>query len=293
MSELERAQTRLWRLIAGPEGVRAALQDEPPSAAPLDTLLVSDERLDAETRLDVYANAYFYRILDVLREDYPALEQTLGETAFHDLVTSYLAVHPSRHPSLRFVGARLAGFLAEHSAAESFRRTAPWAADLATLERTLGDAFDAADSEVARREDLAGLEPDAWAALDLSLAPGVRLLELEWPVDALRAALRREDPLPGLRREDPLPALRNEEEPPPTLERRPTRLCIWRRDERVHHRTLVGAEARALAAVARGTPFGALCEAVAADQGDANTAALCAGWLGRWLDDALLRPFDS
>jgi hypothetical protein len=274
VSDLARAQTRLWRLIAGPEGVRVALAEEPPGEAPLAALLVSDKRLDAETRLDVYANAYFYRILDVLREDYPALEQALGETAFHDLVTSYLAIHPSRHPSLRYIGARLAGFLTNSSAAENFRRTAPWAADLAAFEWALGEAFDAADSEAARREDVAGLEPEAWAGLGLAFAPCVRLLDLEWPVDTLRAAARAEEPLP-------------------TLERRPTGLCIWRGDERVHHRTLEGAEALALAAVAEGTAFGALCETVAANEGDADAPALCAGWLGRWLDDALLLPFEG
>ena len=66
-------QRRLWRLIAWPEGIHAALREESADAPPLKTLIKSDEQLAAEDRLDVYANAYFYRIHDVLAEDFPTL----------------------------------------------------------------------------------------------------------------------------------------------------------------------------------------------------------------------------
>jgi hypothetical protein len=273
---LARTQQRLWRLIANPEGVLAALADER-SDEPLSSLLRGDGRLGPEDRLDVYANAYFYRILEVLQEDFPTLAEALGETAFHDLATSYLAVHPSENPSLRWIGSRLARFLGSSRAALPFRKRAPWAADLAAFEWAMGEVFDAADTPDARtanRESLAKRAPEDWEALLLALAPAVRLLRLEWPVPELCAARRDERPLPLS-----------------TLEPAATDVCIWRREERAFHRTLGRLEADALADVQRGIRFGTLCERIAQPLGDADAPAQAAGWLARWIDDGLLLPF--
>lgn len=271
---LAEIQRRLWRLIAWPEGVRAALETEPGGAPPLAAWVRSDERLCAEDRLDVYANAYFYRIHDVLAEDFPTLAHALGEDAFHDLATSYLAVHPSRHPSLRHVGARLADFLAGHPAAASFRERLPCAADLARFEAASEDVFDAADLPAATREDLARVPPERWDGLPVVLRPSVRLLALGWPVHEARRALRDEQPLPALQ--------------PASL-----RLCVWRREEQVCTRELLPDEAEALAGAAAGIDFGSLCERIAAVHGDEEAPGRAAAWLGAWVDDGLLRRPDD
>ena len=263
-------QQRLWRLIAWPEGVREALRQESLDAPPLETLIKSDERLAAADRLDVYANAYFYRIHDVVAEDFATLASALGEENFHDLVTSYLAVHPSESPSLRWIGMRLPGFLAEHDAASSIRAACPFAADLATYEWATGAVFDAADTEAARREDLAAVPPEEWDALPIELRPCVRLLHLGWPVQLLRAAQREERQLPEI---DP----------------EPTALCLWRHDERVAHRELDPGESRALGVANAGIDFGSLCVAVAEDVGEDEAPSLAATWLARWIDDGLIR----
>lgn len=267
---LAQIQQRLWRLIAWPEGVRPALSEEPAGTPALETLITSDERLGAEDRLDVYANAYFYRIHDVLAEDFPTLEGVLAEEDFHDLVTSYLAVHPSRSPSLRWIGDRLPGFIARHDAASSIRAGCPFAGDLAEYEWATEAVFDAADAEPALREDLAAIAPEDWGALPLRLSPSVRLLRLDWPVHLLRAAQREEQPLPEIDRE-------------------PTDLCLWRHDERVVHREIDPRESRALRQVRGGTDFGGLCVAVAEDVGEDEAPSLAATWLARWLEDGLIR----
>jgi len=77
------------------------------SAQDIDARLRSDLGIPAAERLRVYANAYFARVHDVLREDYPALHAAIGADAFHDLAKLYLLAHPSRSFSLRFAGARL------------------------------------------------------------------------------------------------------------------------------------------------------------------------------------------
>ena len=267
---LAEIQQRLWRLIAWPEGVRAGLRQESPQVPPLETLIKSDERLAAEDRLDVYANAYFYRIHDVLAQDFPTLASALGETDFHDLVTSYLAVHPSESPSLRWIGERLPGFLAGHDSTASLRSACPFAADLAAYEWATEAVFDAADSEAAQREDLAAVPAEDWDALRIQLRPSVRLLHLDWPVQRLRKAQRDELEIPDV---DP----------------EPTALCLWRHDERVVHREIDGLEGQALHLAKRGSDFGALCAAVAEEVGEDKAPSLAATWLARWIEDGLIR----
>jgi hypothetical protein len=277
-NSLAETQKRLWRLIAWPEGIRLALLEEArreSGIAPLDKLVTSDERLGAEDRLDVYANAYFYRIHDVLADDYPTLAQALGETGFHDLVTSYLAVHPSEHPSLRWIGERLPGFLASHPASESTRTSCPFGADLAAYEWAFQMVFDAADTPTMRREDLASLPAERWDALEVRLRPSVRTLDLAWPVHELRSAAGTE----GIERtEGNLPEIKS----------RASSLCVWRHNERVSHRTLDESEARALQQACRGVAFGALCEEISREAAEGEAPARAAAWLARWIDDELI-----
>jgi hypothetical protein len=260
-------------LITGPEGVLAALAAER-LEAPLSSLVRSDERLSAESRLDVYANAYFYRIHDVLCEDYPQLAAALGETSFHDLATSYLAVHPSEHPSLRWVGARLAPFLRESDAAAGVRARAAWAPDLAAFEWAKGLVFDALDAPIAERGDLANVPAERFEALVLAAIPAVHLLTLAWPVDALRTDASPADL-----------AVDAAQWTPASIS-----LVIWRRSERTFYRRADALEFEALARVRDGVRFGELCAFAASRRGDDEAPALAAAWLARWLDDGLLLP---
>ena len=227
--------------------------------------------MSAVERLEVYANAYFYRIRDCLIEDFNALHQALGKELFHDLVTAYLIAHPPRHPSLRFAGDRLSEFLLESPAAEPFRRELPWAGDLARLEWALLTAFDATDSDAVSQEQLAAIAPEHWAELRFEFQPAFQLLTLEWPVHRCRRDWEQD----GVR------ASRS-------LEPAETRVCIWRKRERVRYRTVDLQEASALMLVAAGNCFGALCERLASELGDGEAPARAAALLARWPTDELI-----
>jgi hypothetical protein len=247
---LAAAQRRLWQLLAAPEGVRAALAEEGPVAeAGLEALLVGDARAGAVVRLEVYANGWFHRVAACLRGDYPALAAALGEAAFHDLATAYLLACPPRHFSLRHAGDRVAAFLASDAGGARFLRARwPFAAELAALEGALVDVFDAADDAPLTRQALAHTPLDAWAALPLRLRACVALLRFAWPVDRLRRAADRGEPLP-------LDGFAPE----------PTRLCVYREGDAVRYRRLEPEDADLLErARGAGTTFGALCDALAA-----------------------------
>ena len=272
---LASTQRQLWRLLTAPSGVGAALEDEGDrEGRTLHNLVRGNAKLSAVLRLEVYANAYFYRILDCLTGDYGALVWAIGETAFHDLVTLYLLVHPPDHPSLRFAGARLPDFLATHRKATPFRRRWPWAADLARLEWALVDAFDAPDAELLSHEDLAALPPEKWQELGLRFHPSAQLLPLGWDVHEVRK------PYDGGAHQSSTRA--------PAPKRAKVSLCVWRRSERVYFRALDALEADLMHLVRCGKTFGDLCQRIAQEDGEQAAPAYAAALLAGWVRDGLL-----
>jgi Putative DNA-binding domain len=267
--DLARAQRQMWRLVTAPEGVAASLAAAGDAGGRSIAWIAGDPALPAASRLEVYANAYFERLLEALGDDYAALAAALGPEAFHDLVAVYLIAHPPRHPSLRHAGARLAALLEYDPAAAPFRLRCPFAADLARLEWALAHAFDAADATPLAREALVRVAPERWPVLRLHFHPSVQLLRVDWPVHALRTACERG-------------------EPAPSLERHRLALGVWRRDERVRYRALDALEADLLEAALAGAPFEALCERAAHVRGEPEAPAAAAAHLGEWVDSGMV-----
>jgi hypothetical protein len=265
---LAETQRRLRELLAAPSGVVAALAS-PEERAACEALVRGARGVDGLARLEVYANAYFARIRDVVAECFPASAAKLGAALFNDLVTAYLLAHPPHHFSIRRVGDALPAFLASEAGGLPFRRRAPVIPDLALLECARLDAFDAADSPVVGREALAALAPERWGVLRLRFVPSLRLLRLAWPVEKLWAAHERGEPAPELA---PLAHA----------------ACVWRRDERVLHRSLGALEGACLAAAGSGESFGALCERVSMAHGEDAAPAFAAGLLAGWLDAGMV-----
>ena len=284
---LRDTQFAIEQWLRAPEGVAKALLDEDArqsgnepgmAARRLSRMIQGDEALNAVGRLEIYANAYFQRIFGVLQGDYPALEAALGTDLFYDLITSYLLVHPSQHPSLRYAGARLSTFLKDHEAADAVRAKTPWASELAHLEWTRSEVFDTKDGPVLSQTDLATLAPEDFGALQLQLGPWVRRVAYAYPVaDLWRPAIRGESVDAVDTTPTPVPA----------------KILVWRKDEDPVHRILDEAEYAALAQAQTGIRFDALCvfaaTRVADEDAQEEAPALAAGWLAQWLSDGLLQ----
>jgi hypothetical protein len=281
---MERAEPRslgavqhwLRRLITEPSGVEAALATEGDAqGAQLAALVRGDRGLPTVDRLAVYSNAYFARVHDCLRDDFGALARALGSETFHDLVKTYLMMHPPTRPSLRHAGAHLAEHLATEPFAEIFSRGCPYVDDLAQLEWAMAEAFYAADSRILVREELAALAPDGWSDLRFETVPSLRLLTCAWPVHLVRERFDREDA-----------ELTWDEAPP--LVAGPTCLRVWRLDERVRYRAIARLEVDALGAARDREPFAAICDRVASAVGAAEAAPQAAALLTAWVSDGLL-----
>jgi hypothetical protein len=58
--------------------------------------IAPNSRLTAFERLEIYNRQYWFRVLDALAEDFPALRAVVGSRAFEELSIEYLTAHPSR-----------------------------------------------------------------------------------------------------------------------------------------------------------------------------------------------------
>src|SRR5271168_4134605 len=266
VSHLKKLESLLYRLITAPSGVAEGLAAERAlDAGGLDDIVLGDERLSAEARVDIYANMYFYRLLDALKEDFPATLAVLGDDNFHNLVTGYLLEYPPTEPSLYYCGRYLPTWLRDHP----LREGAPFIADLAAVERAVVEVFHGSDAAALDPDSMRAIAPADWPALKLGIHPSAKLLALDWRVSDLLRAVEEDRPW--------IPA-----------PRAAAKVLVWRRDARVFHRDLETAEADALDAALRGATFAEICERVAANAGIHDPVAAMNKMLARWLSDGLL-----
>lgn len=231
---------------------------------------------DFATGLEVYRHAYRARLVEALADNYTVLARALGDEAFDALAQAYIAAHPSRHPSIRWFGHTLAGFMAD---AGDALVPHPGLVDIARMDWALRGAFDAADAPPLDPATLAALSPDGWAALVLQLHPSVQRVALAHAIEPAWRVLREWEPDAG----DEQPAL---PEPQPHAHT----LLAWRRHGETRWRSLESLEAVLLDAVAAGLPFAQMCERAGVQLGDAEAAApAVVGALQRWLADGLLQ----
>jgi hypothetical protein len=232
------------------------------SAPGLRDVVRSTPALDADHRLAIYADMYFWRLRDLLADDFEKTAATLGDAAFTAAARAYIDAHPSEHPSVRHIGRRFTAHLLAHLPAEA----PPWAADLAALDWARVEVFDAPDAAPVRPADLGTVAPEDWAGLRFTTIPALTLVESAWPVH------------------------RAWETPAAVLQPEPTAVRVWRQDHVVYHCAVDASEREALRRLMAGEPFGVICDAFADLEGD-DAGAAAGALLLRWVEDGLIASF--
>jgi hypothetical protein len=274
-SELRREQALWWRAITWPTGIDDFLaRADSDTRAAFEATFVGDETLDARRRMTVYAESYFWRLAEVLRDQYRVLAWLLGGPRFHDFVTDFVWQRPSRSPDVRRFGAELPGFLAEHP----LEATHGGLAELARVERAIVDAIDVPDEPRVGRAELQALPVERWPALRLATAAYVQVLTTRRSYPRAFAAWQAEEPSP-----EPIP---------PLPEDGPFHVLVWRKQLEVFHRAIEPAAAAALRVAQAGGTFEAICDAALGVDPGLDPGAIV-GWLGRWLDDRLFAAIDA
>jgi hypothetical protein len=264
--DLKQLQSFIYKSITSPETLPMGLShDANSSFGGIELLVLGDERLSALGRVDIYVNAYFYRLLDCLIEEFPATLAVVGRENFEALARDYLSQYPPSEPSIIHLGRDLAAFLCDHRLARQW----PFTAELARLERIILDVFHAADAPKLNVESLRRIPAQHWPDLELRAHRGVEIVRGEWRVaDVLRAVESGHAWIE--------PGHRN------------TTVIVWRQHARVHYRDLEEVEARGLALLTKGATFAAICEEIAADPARHDQTRMIGQLLARWLADEIV-----
>jgi hypothetical protein len=263
---------RTARTLAGGRSTRAAAA----------VLAKPNDRLTAVERLEIYNRMYWFRVLDSLHEDCPALRAVVGERRFMRLAEAFLRKFPSRYWTLRDLPQRLPAFLRTHP-----RLTAPHTAlaiDVARFEWAQVEVYDGAAFPVFTLDDLRAADP---SRLRLGLQPYLQLLELRYPVDEFVLATRKREALLRGDASNAPAALRRRAGARPRPPR-PERCCVavHRHEGRIYFKRLEPAAYRILVAIRAGRP---LASALAAGIPRARTpredwGAKVQEWFRTWME---------
>jgi hypothetical protein len=242
-------------LMGGQSAIADAIVDAPP-------LPVAD-------RLGIYRNAYRVRLIEALDDTYPKLHAVLGDEVYEALGEEFVAAHPSVHRSIRWYGGELPEFL---------RQCPPYAeqpivAELALLEWTLAEVFDAADAQPEPRAALSAIDASAWSELRFKFHPSLRRLHLQWNTTVVWQALSRD---------------RDAAPPDPVCAEQPVPWLLWRQDLQNYFRSMTADEAAALDAALRGATFGDICAALGEWLPDDEIPLRAASLLGLWADSGII-----
>ena len=250
---LHEVQRLFWESVAVQPGRRDSI-------APTFVRMVRGvDDSDRKARIRVYSDAYYLRLRDVLREDFPKVTALLGGERFDEVVAGYLHAFPSEQPSVRHLGRALAEFL------RSCEHIPKCLADLAELEWARVEVFDAPDADCATIDELATVPPDAWPSLRFSTIPAIQTLRVQYPAHHLWSDSQSLE----------VPAAE-------------ASLRIWRKNDfQILHAPMDERESAALQKMISGESFATICEAFA-DLPETDAAQEATALLARWIEDGII-----
>lgn len=217
----------------------------------------------AKKRLSVYGDAYFLRLLGLLKVEFPALYKYVGEEEFETLAYEYLDVFPSRSPTARFVGQYLSRFLAETF---PYGQQQPILSELAAFEWALSAALVLPDAPVLTTEILAHIPEPAWPKIRFVIHPSVQRLALHWNI----------------------PDIHKDTTTTPIRQTSSASWIIWRKGIMPYYLSLSPEEAWLLREIANGFSFEELCQGLCECLPEDQVANYIVQRLLRWLNEEML-----
>lgn len=273
---LDVIQRWMQAVIVHPHGVAAGIESEAAQSEVALTVDCVSEVIGRSTsqtsieRLEVYANAYRARLLEVLIGEYPALIHAIGEEVFVELANGYLEAHPPGSYTLAALGRFFPDYLAGTRPPKEGTQPdwADFLIDLARLERIYSEVFDGPGIEriaTIPADELQQLSAKGWLQTRLVPAPCLRLGTFRFPVHEYATAVR----------------CHHEPELPPA---QVTLLAITRRDFIVRRVSLVADEFAVLSALIGGQTIAESLEQLLQTEGrpTAEMAEIVRTWFRNW-----------
>lgn len=148
----------------------------------------SGDALERET-LAIYRNTVSSALVNALRISYPVVLRLVGAEFFEGTAREFIVEHAPRSACLNDYGDELADFLAQFAPAA----TLPYLPDVARLEWAVNEALHAPDAAPMDLTRLAALGEAALSLVSFTPHPGLRLLQLSFPADAIWSAVLDQD----------------------------------------------------------------------------------------------------
>jgi hypothetical protein len=225
--DLSQLQGWMQSVIMHPGGVIQGMKTDEARAHigidPIDiaSVIAPSRNQNSLERLEIYARAYYARLLECLRAEFPILVKAVGEDLFGQFALGYLERFPSQSYTLDHLGSRFRQYLSE-TRSDDDEGDASWLdflVDLAQLEWNIAEVFDGPGAEgmqLLDTDQILAIPPERWIDARLVPVPCLRVIRLDFPVH------------------DYYQSLRNSEEAVPP-DRQETFLAITRRNYVVRH----------------------------------------------------------
>lgn len=262
---LAATQKLFWEVIRYPTGAAALVANHAETSARVTGVFEETPAFSRLERLELYADAYFWRLYDVLLGMFSLTAALLGKASFQNLATDYVLAHPSVHPDVGGIGERLPTFLQAHTLSQHV----PAAHEVARVEWQIAQALHGPNDDAATTNMLAALPSDAWPTLRLRLVATAAVVPCTIDTaqlsmqHALRDTAPQTDPLGEL----PAAAAGH--------------VVVWRKGFAAMQRCPSEREARALRQLQTTCTFDEVCA-------HASSPAMAAGWLAQWIDEELI-----
>lgn len=229
--------------------------------------IISTTKVPATSRLEIYREGYFLRLLEVLQNDFEGLHTLLGDHQFEELAYHYIKTHPSTFRSVRWFGK----FLFQYLQNTEPYRDQPFLVEMAQFEWALTEAFDAQNSNTITIETMSGIQPDDWPYIHFKLHPSQRILTFFWNIIPLWNAVKNKGDIVA-----------------PTYSSESTDWIIWRNQLTTQFYSLSAAEAYMLNAMAANENFGAICVGLCQWIEENQVAQQAASLLKQFITDNLI-----
>lgn len=245
-------------------------------------LINASDKLSAPEKIGIYARGYFYRLLECMRAEFPALRELIGDELFETFVRSYLVNVPSKTPDLFDLSRDFPAFLkASQSTLDPTLFPDPAVFDLPVemtmLERTISEVSRCRGAEQTEHQhEIPEQLTWAFGIADLEASPSLRLLKQQFSMtDFVRKAYR--------------------EEKAPTPEKKETFVAVTRKNYNVRMAELEKWQYYLLQALQSGENYSAAIE-IAADAASIPPDVLMADllfWVPLAIDTGYLLPASS
>jgi hypothetical protein len=229
--------------------------------------MISTANATVSKRLAIYQDAYFTRLLDSLKQDYPVLLALIGDDDFEKLGHAYIQANPSSHRSIRWFGETFSQFIA----ARKQKPHLSWQIEMANFEWSIMLSFDAEDAPIFPLEKMAEVPYEDWSRLRFTLHPSMQHLNLVWNTVALWNAWKEKNERIIFSRAEA-----------------PVNWIIWRKGFEIHFCSLSKEESYVISAMKAGVNFGSICEGLCQWVGPDEVATFAAMLLKRFIVDHML-----